>query len=320
MSKSCAACKKNITAVRNPGISCVSCGFYFHAICVNINKESLEDIRQNNLSWSCASCLKKNKRRSIIFPEPQNSSPAASVSVSSSTSVNSKLLALEEAFNNYKLSNDRRIEELEAKVTAKQEEIRILKLKLIETQTNLCNIEDKLLSTNLEIQGLPKELSADPVAASSYVGESIGCNIDHFEVDSYISNEASKSTLIISFKSKVKRQRFLEAGKKFNRERRKLSYNNNQCKIFVNEQLSQQKKKLLYETKLFARSNHFKFSWICNNLVHLKKNQDSHPIIIKSFQQLEELKNGISEHILPERARSSFESTRDSQNIQHQQL
>ena len=122
--------------------------------------------------------------------------------------------------------------------------------------------------------------------------------------------KSDATTITIEFKSSSHRQRFLAAGKNFNRNNRKF---NGQSKIFVNELLTPQEKKLLYETKTFARNNGYKFAWHTKGHIHLKQNENTIPIIIKTYQQLESIKNG-AEMLLPEHERITNEDSGGEQS------
>ena len=83
--------------------------------------------------------------------------------------------------------------------------------------------------------------------------------------------------------------RFLAAGKKFNREKKRFDYFGVDHKLFVNEKLPVTTRRLLYDTKRFAQENGFKFCWVCNGLVNIKKSETSYPLVVRDQTVLDRL-------------------------------
>lgn len=216
MSKPCVTCKRNITAIRNPGISCVSCNLFYHITCVNLSSSTIEDISKNNLSWNCASCLKKNKRKSLIFPE-------ISTQTSNLESNNSRISELEEAFKAFRLTTESRLAALEDKLNTKEAEVKNLyeQLKIFESHVN--SLEYQILDNNLEVQGIPEPLISNPLTAAVEIGKAINCEVSGNDIECDILREATNPKLVLRFKSKGKRIEFLQQGKNFNREKKKFN-------------------------------------------------------------------------------------------------
>lgn len=64
-----AICKKNITTIKFPGLSCYHCKLYFHGSCIGLTNDVLASLLSSDADWSCTTCKPKtNGRRSIIIP------------------------------------------------------------------------------------------------------------------------------------------------------------------------------------------------------------------------------------------------------------
>lgn len=301
----CIQCKANITDIRKPGIGCdtVGCNNVIHVACAKLAKETFNDIASGKAAWTCRICKQKHKsRRSSIFPAAAVNSPSQTSQPSTSVQASeSQLQSLIIAFNEYKTVTDQRIQQLEAICEAKSQQLASLTSSVEGVEEKAELIARETAESSLEIQGIPESDLVNPVSAALAVAADIGCDLspDEFECD--LSRAGVKPTVVIKFASRSRRRFFLHAGKKFNRDRRRIHRNDADYKIFVNERLTAVQKKLLYNTKCFARDADYKFAWFCNGLVHLKKSDRSRLIIVKAQSQLEELIRHEAPLLLPER-------------------
>jgi PHD-finger len=307
--KFCEACLKSVTLKRNPGISCCNCSKYYHINCVGLTIETAEDIQKNSLSWSCTKCKSKS-RKSQIFPLPSAiDTPDCEPSTSSAThpSLESKIKDLFQAFSDYKKATDLRIEHLECELKAKDNILSSVQSTVDHCSLHLDQVSQSLLGNNLEIQGLPLEALENPAETAVEISKSIGCDLPRQDIDFEPISGSSRPRLLLRFHSKILRDSFLKAGKRFNRNKSKFSYKAKNYKIHINEQLTPQQKLLLYDTKALSKEKGYKFAWICNGKIHLKKDENTLPIIIPTKQKLLSVLNDEDVNILPERPRSPIQ-------------
>lgn len=315
MSAPCATCKKNVTYQRFPGLSCATCNKVYHIACAKLSKEIFENIVKAALAWNCDNCKSKPKaRKSGIFPQSSSSQPQPSkVSTTpqsdSSTSIEKKFDDFRKEFESYKKSTEEKIIALEGKIQQLENQNTNLAVSLSGVEKQVSESTQKENENLLTIQGIPENLLDNATEAVLNVAKQIGCKLTESDFDCSVTNSAKKTTTV-EFKSKGKRRTFYQAGKRFNRENKRLLANNSLHKIFINEFLTTPQKKLLYNTKVFARENNYRHSWFCNGLVHLKKDDRSSLIILKTQLDLDCLnENGERlEGLLPERARTEVQN------------
>jgi Baculovirus FP protein len=306
--RKCIECSENITQKQKLGIGCNCCDNAIHFSCLGkLPKTSkdpdftVDEFRSGKKSWSCTQCRKKpasKNRRSSIFP----ANAASSVSPPPA-STETQLQELIVAFNAYKKLTDDRIAHLEAVCEVKSQQIASLVSSIESVGEKAEKTARESAESSLEIQGIPENELQNPLVAILAIAGDIGCEISPEELTCEVSRSGSKPTVVIRFSSKHKRKTFLHAGKKFNRDRKRIRRDETDHKIFVNELLTADQKKLLYNTKAFARDADYRFSWFCNGEVHLKKTDASRLIIIKSQSQLETLSQNEASQLLPERER-----------------
>lgn len=316
----CVKCKVNITQVRKPGFSCDTCKLIsIHASCAAISDATFADIANGKFSWTCNNCKKKQKdrRQSLILPAAAATSLVSSPSTSS-LSTEKLLQDLTVAFNEYKRATDDRILLLESLSEEKSQKVESIAASIEKVETSTETLSRLIAEKALEIQGVPEGELNNPLKAVQDVGADIGCVISSEDVECEVSRTTTTPVLVVNFVSKSVRRSFLHAGKKFNREKKRIVRLNESHKIYVNEKLTANQKKLLYNTKNFARDFGYQFAWFCNGDVHLKKENLAKLIIVKSQLHLEALASHESERLLPERAGVEIENQRNVSSSQEQ--
>lgn len=118
--KKCDMCSTNVTARRNPGLSCFNCNKYFHAKCVSVSNVDLQILINTGANWPCPKCKPKISRRSNILPPPTNNESE----INSSSTLNSSRASTSGQNVSVGLSNGRTLEE---KVNLLVEEVEALK-------------------------------------------------------------------------------------------------------------------------------------------------------------------------------------------------
>lgn len=294
MPNSCKKCTKNITSIRNPGLSCVICNNYWHFLCADLTEKAFKDLTTNKFSWTCKGC----KRRSVILPLTNNSAESLAPSSSTSNATASKTSETKQLIDSNRITKLEellqsallRIEHLELKISEKATETASLSSKFDHLESQAASLEKQLNDDVLEIQGLPETSLAHPLDSIVSIGEAIGCDIS--ENDLICSPTRVLSKLSITFRSKAKRRNFLTAGKQFNREKKKFELNQQNYRIHINEPLSESQRKIYRETKTFARTHDFKFVWVgLGGVIYLKKSEGHAPFSITSSHALSTISN-----------------------------
>lgn len=64
----CETCKRNITAIKFPGLSCYLCSSFYHIACTELTDICVDSLSKSGASWACKDCSRKKKgRRSVII-------------------------------------------------------------------------------------------------------------------------------------------------------------------------------------------------------------------------------------------------------------
>jgi hypothetical protein len=287
-----------------------------------INIDDFEKYRKNSIRWSCKQCVKKGRRSSFLVPPPNNQPQAPLLTAITSTQVtqtNGELENLKRQLDSFKEQLSSQIKTIEKRLEDEIEKNRrqnnlIDDLRdTINTLTNRPQQEEtRQVVKLLEIRGLPSFALTHPIDTTIDVAKEFGIHLDR----SQFSSVSDSSIVTIEFSSTLLREKFLTAGKKFNREQKRYK---NKSRIFINEKLSHDEKQLLYRTKIVAQKCGYKFAWHTRGRIHLKKNEFSIPIIINNDTDLNKIQSE-SIALLPERERSENQNGENSQSYQQQQL
>lgn len=305
--KPCGKCKNNVTDIKHPGLSCVTCKKFFHFTCVNIDRTAEDKIADLKLSWDCATCVRKpGNRRSTIVPSAVTNEAPFVPTTNSPSIIEKRLEEILAAFANYRQITDDRIASLEQQLSSNLTITASLtnSVKSVDSKTE--DWEKASLETCLEIQGLPESELAEPQQAAALVAEAIECVLPQ-EVDCVTVHSGSRKALKLHFASKSARNAFLKAGKHFNKSQKRVFIEGQHHKIFVNESLTKAQKALLYNAKILVRERNYMCAWFVNGQVHIKENITAIPKIIRSQIQLEDFDRNEAENILPERERNSLQ-------------
>lgn len=288
----CNHCQRNITAVREKGITCAHCEKWYHQTCSGLTVKKFDQIyRDPAPHWFCDKCLKdkKDRRSSFLVPTitPQTASavrntPAQQPSSSTNNSTDTQVL----------LSRLERLEKLleeeRVKFSALNDKFEELKRQLESSQTVTPHSDINSVENCLEIRNIPLNSLVDPLATAIEVGTAIGCQITEEDIECTVTRD-SKPVLSIKFASKDVRANFLSEGKKFNREGKKFYINAQSLKIFINEKLTIQQKQLHYKASSISKANGYKFCWWSNGKLLIKQSENHIPIAILDDQHLERL-------------------------------
>ncbi|CAG4959404.1 unnamed protein product [Colias eurytheme] len=210
----------------------------------------------------------------------------------------SSLALCEKNLEDIKAVHSSKIQELEAK----QRENVELKSTINSLRQELDFRSQAFLINELEVIGIEEESSENPIHLAMTTANKIGVNITENDLDSVTragprhhrkdSNSdsnypAQPRPLIIRFTRKIVRDLFLKAG----RSRRTLHSKDivghgPERKVYVNERLTREKRQLFRDTRRAASDANFKYCWIKNGSIYIRKRTGSPAIKIQSSDDL----------------------------------
>lgn len=307
----CGLCTATITG-KTPGLKCVgSCNLFYHGKCVGLNKQDITKFLQPDAYWYCSRCRSDaSKRKSIIGvqledpgsdgQEPEESSGTYVMLKSIQADIKSLHSKYNDVLNSVNFCSDqvssfesliKRFDEQMKQIQAISKENNHLKNEVNSLTSRIDRLENEARAKNIEIQGIPEKANENLPLVLEKIGESVGCVIAKSDIDHVFrvyqkSNDRVKP-IVVKLSSKFKRDEMLAAVKNKkhstpNRSGPGLSVDNISDNIFINEHLSYGTKLILKQAKDMAKQNGFKYVWVRDGRVLVRKSDRSSVINISS--------------------------------------
>lgn len=183
-----------------------------------------------------------------------------------------------------RLSLKKENEKLQARCTENESKIEDLHRRLVQC-------EQYSRRSNLEIKGLVETANEDVTELVSKIGTAIGEPIIAGDVEvchRVPTREEGKSTVVVQFKSRSKRDAVLEKARK-NRIKNSNVGIPNESPIFVNDHLCPPLKRLLAQAIAKKREHQWRFVWTRNSRIYARKSEASNAVRIQSERDLEKI-------------------------------
>lgn len=177
------------------------------------------------------------------------------------------------------------------KISKEQREA-IGRIEYLEDQ--LENIQRQKLSTTLEVNNLPKRDKEDLLDVVNKIHISLRLNIQKDEVTKVYRIAASKkNTVIIQYSNDRLRNEVLSAVKNYNKKNINNIFNTknvdsswNEETLYFSESLTPRARNILFTARKFKKSFNYKYCWVANGKIFLKKSEGLPAIFIKSVAQI----------------------------------
>lgn len=170
------------------------------------------------------------------------------------------------------------------------------------------DIQQYSRSSSVEIGNVPephgKETTNDLISIVLSIVKSLKVDIETRDVRDVYRSHGKPGTIrqiVVEFTSVSLKSKLLSAIRSFNKGKEIINKFNSEVvglpteknPIYINEHLCFGTKRLLYRTREFAKQNDYKYSWIRDGKIHLRKSDGEKYIIVKSEKCLENLKTKL---------------------------
>lgn len=189
------------------------------------------------------------------------------------------------------------------KLEEKERENALLKTQVTDLQIQLNNQAQQLLSSELEVMGLPETPNENQYHIILTTAAKLGMKLEEADVN-FVSragprrkDERTNSQprpLVVSFVRRAKREEFLKHG----RSRRSTLSSRDivptapDMRVFINERLTSDGRRLFRDTREWVKENNFKYCWTRGGLIYVRKyeGKDGSPALqIRSHGDLQKL-------------------------------
>lgn len=164
--------------------------------------------------------------------------------------------------------------------------------KLMKAEARISELEQYSRLNNVEIKGLPATVRERAHDMAIKIAEAIEVPLDLAEIDiahSVPTKKENEVNIIVRFMSRSKRNVFLAAAKKLKLSTSKIGFEGPDQRVYVNEHLTPENKRLLGATISRKKQVSWKHVWTRNGAVFARKTDDSNVLRIYSLIDLSKM-------------------------------
>lgn len=257
------------------------CNQYFHINCTSLQNENQLKIKNSKKIWSCEECGDTiNKQLNEINTKVSELSAIKTIieELQKSISFCSNKIDEYSKSHNDLLEKINNITKENAELTKENKEMKS-RMKYMEGRIN--TIEQQTYKCNIEITGIPITANENCNEIVKEVAKAIGVdNTQRLSADRINKKTNSSGNILVQLTTEEEKNIWIE---KFKAKKivtaKDLHRNLPDTRVYINEHLTKENKKILYYAKQRARECEFKFTWVKNGNIFTRKSENS--VIIK---------------------------------------
>lgn len=229
-------------------------------------------------------------------------------------SISSELKSVKEEMTEMKYSMDfmnskfesllKEHQQTKESLTTIQNENAVLKANMKELNARLNTLEQNARSINLEIQCVPEKKNENLFQLVTQLGSVINCNVKKEDIVNCTriakvnTNNTRPKSIVTQFTNRKIRDEFLAASINFNRKRATkdklnsshLGFNGEVSPIYVVDHLSPANKALHAAARSAAKQKGYKYVWVRNGRIFMRKTDDSNYVLIRDMDSLDNIR------------------------------
>lgn len=297
-------CAKCDVKLRNPNsntyITCNGCKHPFHGKCVSLETKDLEYLKNEKRDWFCPVCvLEKRSNRSAASPLPKPLHQQNNVEFFEFERNNSDKM-LEKIYDQLKentVTVNKRFDSIDDSVKLINmlvNENAILKEKIVALEIKADKYDQFMLDNAVEIVGLPSSSNVSDTDLTIKLiqnGLQIRTTEDDFDrcfrVRSRIAGKQGK--VIVYFHNKTLKHKIMKKMKEFRKLSSSLFNSDTNHSIYINDSLTPFKRKLFNAAKQLKSEKSFKYLWMRNYSILMRKSDGGTIHHINSMSDLDNL-------------------------------
>jgi hypothetical protein len=294
----CAQCS-NVVSNDCAQIICSVCNGVYHKKCSKLKAKSFEVlIKTDDFDWICSSCrdnlkTKKRGRSSLCLENTNDNTKLLKELLKEQSELKSAIQFMSDQYEVLK--------KFVSEFSIVKKENEVLKTKCFDLETKCNRLEQYSKNFNLEISGVPQTKNENTYSIIGNILAAIEAKVDVDDIEYchrlYPKNKNEEETpkIVAKFYSRQKKHHILDKLKQFRaKHNRHLScsdlpdYDSNKSRIFINEHLTAHNKHIFWLARNL-RSVGYKFVWVKDGQVKIKKDEQSKVININSPLDIQRL-------------------------------
>lgn len=271
-------------------LECSTCKKFLHFYCTGYSEQNYKKMSNNTKTrFTCSECQPTKSPKSLTSGVELSSVSSMekniveltkSVSFMSSKfdDFSNKIDHLVSELKNIKIVNEKIITENKRL----SDEVAFLKFKIDE-------IEQQNLGITVEITGVPKTTNEDCVVIVKEIGKKTNTELKVLEAKRINFFNSKQNIILAKLDTFDMRKNLIRNVKSMKLTADKVHNKWPAEKVFVNERLTKSKRALFAQTRSAAKDKQYKFVWLSNADILIRKDEKSKIIKIKSSQDIENL-------------------------------
>lgn len=305
--KSCANCNSQF----NDGVQCSSCNKLLDFSCASVTEVTWRKLgADRRAQWKCSAC-----KSTPTLPSPQ---PPASLDIvlSEIREMKQQLSSLPTLVNDIRSIKDElaevkkscdlscgRLDDFDAKLVeleAKTSELEKLQDTVSSLQAELASTKFELSSSdlrsrlnNVEIKGVPLKKDENLFTIVDAICRKINYNCAKTQIN-YVSrvpiHNSNEKLVIVSFLNRYIKEDFIAAARAVrDLSTSDIGFQGSPQRVYVNDHLSVEYKKLLSKTKIIAKEKNYEFVWVKHGKIHVRKNGNCKTFVVRKELDLNKI-------------------------------
>lgn len=264
----CDICNKIVTD-EDDGLFCERCSIWKHRTCLGISKKTYQKVSKSKQPWYCSGS------KCTTFTGGQNKDQQPK-----------RVLTLEDVMEKLE-SMDQKYSSLLIRYNEQVEINQRLQHEIREIKSQLNKREQQELKNNLIIQGIPNKENENVEDIIKKIGHKLEIPVEGKFKAYRIGKDHTKkiSAIKVIFDEHNTKARWLKSKKKVHLNTSELGYNTSN-KVYLNHDLTKANLELYKAARNFKNENAYKFLWIANGNILLRKDESSKVVLLETTEQL----------------------------------
>ncbi|XP_022831003.1 uncharacterized protein LOC111359637 [Spodoptera litura] len=303
----------------NDGVQCSSCGGHLDFACANITEVGWRKLgNDRRAAWKCPRCrIASPARTPILSPIPTPEPASLETILSEIRELKMQLAGLPILSEDVKLMREElkdlktsrefdgcRLDEFSAKLAGI--ESRVVKLEnleesLLSLQTDVDTIKSESAMSdqrsrlnNVEIKGIPQRKDENLFTILDRISQRVNFPVLQNQIN-FITRipvfGGKDKPIIVSFLNRYIKEDFIAAARLLKGlSGSDLGFVGVTNRVYINDHLNSNSKKLLNRTRLMAKEKEYRHVWVKHAKIHVRKHDGSAVLIIASDGDLNRLK------------------------------
>lgn len=320
----CGACEEPLS----DGVHCTVCNQELHFRCAGITESGYRKLGDRKLTWRCSSCkisatnlmagnaVQPFTPISSPTPVPEHESMvlqeirALSLKFAALENMKEEIIALRNEFAEFKTTMTNQYSEVMREVTGKLNDMELRIVKVEKVQDQVEQLQARLVTleednnnkdqwsrmNNIEVKGVPQTGNENLFEIIAKIGAKVNYPVSKNQIDFITRVPTSEKDrikpIIVRFCQRYVKEDFIAAARHELKASPltpvKIGLIGNH-KIFINDHLTIRNKMLLSKTKKTSSEMDFKYVWVKHAKIHVRKNDASPIVVLKSEKDLQKI-------------------------------